>query len=86
MINDETVNDGNIDLIKQRLHVHAPLSFEIVTFQTCQQSIFVDAGWHRRIDRSHGCSQVLERTLRHPRNMVSFGERLNRRPCCIVSS
>jgi hypothetical protein len=60
--------------------------FEILAFQTCQQSVFVDAEGHRRVDRGHGCSQVLERTLRHPRNMVPFGESLNRRPCFIVNS
>src|ERR1700716_531147 len=86
MINDEIVNDGNIDLIEQRLHVHAPFSLENLPFQTCQQSAFVDAERHRRVDRGHGCSQVLERTLRHPRNMVPFGESLNRRPRFIVNS
>src|ERR1700756_5433732 len=64
MINDEIVNDGNIDLIEQRLHVHAPFSLENFPFQTCQQSAFVDAERHRRVDCGHGCSQVLERILR----------------------
>src|SRR3977135_1796351 len=67
MINDEIVNDRNIDLIEQRLHVHAPFSLESLPFQTCQQSAFVDAERHRRVDRGHGCSQVLERTFRHSR-------------------
>lgn len=66
MIKDEIVDDGHIDLVEQRLHVHAPFLFGNVPLQTCQQRAFVDASRHRRVDRRHGCSQVLERTLRHP--------------------
>jgi hypothetical protein len=85
MINDEIVDDGNIDLVEQRLHVHAPFSLGDLPLQTRQQSPFVDAGRHRRVDRRHGRSQVLDRIFQHPRNMVPFAESLNRRPFFIVT-
>lgn len=69
MINDEIVDDGNIDLVEQRLHVHAPFSLGNLPLQTCQQSALVDARGHRRVDRRHGRNQGLKRTLRHPHNM-----------------
>ncbi|WP_145984278.1 hypothetical protein [Bradyrhizobium nitroreducens] len=47
--------------------------------QTCQQSSFVDAGRHRRVDRRDGRREVLERVFQHSSNMVPFGESLNRR-------
>lgn len=85
MIKDEIVDDGHVDLVEQRLHVHAPFSLGNLSFQACQQRAFVDASRHRRVDRGHGCGQVLECISRHPRNMGPFGESLNRRPRQIVS-
>lgn len=79
MIKDEIVDDGDIDLVEQRLHVHAPFSLGNLPLQTGQQRAFVDASRHRRVDRRHGCSQGRERIFRHPRNMRAFGASLKRR-------
>lgn len=77
MVDNEIVDDGYIDLVEQRLHMHTPFSFVDVALQTGQQSVLVDAVRHRRVDRRHGGSQVLERIFQHPRNMGLFGESLN---------
>lgn len=65
IFDDEIMDDGDVDIIEQRLNVNPPFLLGDLSSQTSQQGRFVDAHGHRRVDCRNRGDEAVRRAFWH---------------------